>query len=311
MNLSGVFADESNGFGFEFYGISGLQNGAPDGIALIDPDGAVVQFLSYEGSLTAVDGPASGLTSEDIGVSESSSTPAGESLQLTGTGLAYADFTWAAPAASTYGALNGGQTFGEGGGDNGDGGDTTGVVSTALWINEIHYDNAGGDVNEGIEVAGPAGTDLSNFKLVLYNGNGGAPYNTVALSGTLANQQAGFGTAFFPISGVQNGGPDGVALATADDQLIQFLSYEGDFAGVGGVADGVTSEDIGVAEASSTTVGFSLQLTGEGSAYEDFTWAAAQANTYDAVNTGQTFVSPVPVLFVNEIHYDNAGGDVN
>ena len=45
-------------------------------------------------------------------------------------------------------------------------------------INEIHYDNVGTDANEAIEVEGPAGTDLSGYKLVLYNGNGGAMYST-------------------------------------------------------------------------------------------------------------------------------------
>ena len=30
-----------------------------------------------------------------------------------------------------------------------------------VFINEIHYDDAGGDAGEGVEIAGPAGTDLS------------------------------------------------------------------------------------------------------------------------------------------------------
>ena len=52
-------------------------------------------------------------------------------------------------------------------------------------INEIHYDNAGTDAGEAIEVEGPAGTDLTGFTLVLYNGTNGAMYNTRALSGVL------------------------------------------------------------------------------------------------------------------------------
>ncbi len=39
------------------------------------------------------------------------------------------------------------------------------IGQTTVFINEIHYDNAtgtvGGDINEGIEIAGPAGTDLT------------------------------------------------------------------------------------------------------------------------------------------------------
>ncbi len=49
-----------------------------------------------------------------------------------------------------------------------------------VFINEIHYDDSTstGDINEGVEIAGPAGTDLTDWKIVLYNGNGGAPlYN--------------------------------------------------------------------------------------------------------------------------------------
>ena len=40
-----------------------------------------------------------------------------------------------------------------------------------VFINEIHYDNDGTDVGEFIEIAGPAGTSLSGWKIVLYNGN--------------------------------------------------------------------------------------------------------------------------------------------
>jgi len=92
---------------------SSIQNGAPDGLALVY-QGAVVtdQFLSYEGSLTATDGPANGLTSTDIGVSETSSTPAGESLQLSGAGSAYTDFIWENPAPETAGLENNSQTLG-------------------------------------------------------------------------------------------------------------------------------------------------------------------------------------------------------
>src|SRR5690349_2974340 len=39
------------------YASNGIQNGAPDGIALVDPEAGVVQFLSYEGTFTAANGP--------------------------------------------------------------------------------------------------------------------------------------------------------------------------------------------------------------------------------------------------------------
>lgn len=89
--------------------ISDIQNGAPDGLALVQ-DSLVVLFLSYEGDFTATDGPASGMVSTDIGVSESSS-PIGESLQLSGTGSSYIDFSWQPPATETAGAVNTNQSL--------------------------------------------------------------------------------------------------------------------------------------------------------------------------------------------------------
>ena len=302
--LSGILTDQDTGFGTAFFTISGLQNGSPDGIALIDDQGTVIQFLSYEGSFTATDGAANGLISEDIGITEASTAPVGTSLQLTGSGTAYADFTWT-QAISTYDAINDGQSFGTGNPDP-DPVPVTGVI----FINEIHYDNASTDLNEGIELAGTAGIDLTGWTLQPYNGSNGTAYSATSLSGIIPDQQAGFGTVFFAVPGLQNGAPDGVALIDAEGVVVEFLSYEGSFTAVGGAADGQNSTDIGVSETSSTPAGFSLQLTGTGSQASDFTWATATANTYDAVNTGQTFQSPVAVVFINEIHYDNASTDV-
>ncbi|WP_239082268.1 ExeM/NucH family extracellular endonuclease [Actinoplanes teichomyceticus] len=83
----------------ETFATDGLQNGPQDGVALVKPDGTVVEFLSYEGTLTAVNGPAAGRTSTDIGVSETNSTPAGTSLQKI-------DGVWTASAPSSFGAVN-------------------------------------------------------------------------------------------------------------------------------------------------------------------------------------------------------------
>lgn len=306
--LSGTLGDLDNGYGTAFFAISGLQNGAPDGIALVNPEDTVIQFLSYEGSFTATDGPASGLTSEDILVSESSSTPVDYSLQLTGVGTSYVDFTWAAEMLSTYDSINTSQSFGT---------DTTTVpVDTAqvigtVFINEIHYDNASSDIDEGVEIAGTAGIDLAGYSIEIYNGNGGASYGNTALSGILVDQQAGFGTLFFPISGLQNGAPDGLALVDPNGVVLEFLSYEGSLVATDGPASGLTSTDIGVSETSSTVVGNSLQLIGTGSIAADFTWSGPIASTYDSINTGQTFVSPEAIVFINEIHYDNASSDVD
>lgn len=120
--------------------------------------------------------------------------------------------------------------------------------SNAAFINEIHYDDAGADTGEGVEIAGVAGTDLTGWSLVLYNGNGGASYGTIALAGVIDDEDDGYGALGFAVPGLQNGSPDGVALVDGDGRVVQFLSYEGSFTATNGPAQGLTSTDIGVAE---------------------------------------------------------------
>lgn len=164
-------------------------------------------------------------------------------------------------------------------------------MATNVFINEFHYDNTGTDTGEAIEIAGLAGTDLTGWDLVLYNGTGGSFYNTRSLSGVISDQQNGFGTISFsyPSNGIQNGAPDGIALIDNNDNVVQFLSYEGSFTAVGGLADGMVSTDISVAETATTPIGSSLQLTGVGSTYEKFTWRNPTDDSFGGVNAGQTF----------------------
>ncbi|MBL8741710.1 MAG: hypothetical protein JNK04_11470, partial [Myxococcales bacterium] len=105
--LSGIVPNQSNGFGTVFFAIAPLQNDN-EGIALVGPGSVVIEFLSYEGAVTATAGPANGMTAVLIPVSELSSSPVGQSLQLTGT---YPALTWAASATATPNALNNGETF--------------------------------------------------------------------------------------------------------------------------------------------------------------------------------------------------------
>ncbi|MBY0495724.1 MAG: DNA/RNA non-specific endonuclease [Cyanobacteria bacterium] len=164
-----------------------------------------------------------------------------------------------------------------------------------IFINEIHYDNTGGDVGEFIEIAGPAGTNLAGYTIVLYNGEGtpvGQQYNPViSLAGSIPNQMNGFGTLAFdyPVNGIQNGPRDGIALVQGSS-VLQFLSYEGVVTASNGLAAGMTSTDIGVNEPGTGPVGDSIRLTGSGTGYSDFAWAASAPNSKGAVNQGQTFV---------------------
>lgn len=162
------------------------------------------------------------------------------------------------------------------------------LYATPVFINEIHYDNAGGDRNEAVEIAGIAGTDLSAWYLHFYNGGNGSVYATLELGGVIPNLEAGHGVLAFPIAGIQNGAPDGIALESAGNTLIQFLSYEGVFQANTGVAAGVVSSLIGVAESGTTQPSESLHLVGDGSGYGDFQWQAG-ASSFGTINPGQRF----------------------
>lgn len=86
------------------YPSNGIQNGAPDGIALLDATGAVVEFLSYEGSFDATSNEALGRRSTDIGVSES-----GLQVDMTLSKRrdpATATYSWQSEAAGSRGSLN-------------------------------------------------------------------------------------------------------------------------------------------------------------------------------------------------------------
>jgi hypothetical protein len=168
---------------------------------------------------------------------------------------------------------------------------SSGSGTTTVFINEIHYDNTSTDQGEAIEIAGPAGTDLSGWSIVLYNGYNGEVYDTTSLSGTIADLGNGYGavSVTYASNGIQNGAPDGLALVDDSANVIQFLSYEGTFTAVDGPASGMTSTSIGVSETGSTPVGYSLQLSGTGTTYEEFTWQSAAADSFGSVNTGQTF----------------------
>jgi len=44
------------------------------------------------------------------------------------------------------------------------------IFSQAVSTNEFHYDNVSTGTGEAIEIAGPAGTEIISWSIVLYNG---------------------------------------------------------------------------------------------------------------------------------------------
>ena len=171
------------------------------------------------------------------------------------------------------------------------------------WINELHYENSGADSNEGVEVAGPAGTDLSGWSLVAYDGADGTAYGTVNLSGVLPDTQNGIGVLNFSFPGLQDG-PDAVALLDSSGEWLEFLSYEGEFTATDGPVANLPSVDMGVSESAATPAGQSLQRGGMGTTANDHTWQSPLGETRNAVNVNQDFTEPCPTASAN---FRNAG----
>ena len=93
--------------------IPGIQNGNPDGVALVI-GGVVKQFLSYKGVFLATNGSATGITSSDLGVAQTTTEVVGQaSLGLTGIGGSYSSFRWTKFSGLPHspGQANSDQTF--------------------------------------------------------------------------------------------------------------------------------------------------------------------------------------------------------
>lgn len=117
--LYGILDDEGQGFGAIGFSIPTPAFPINGGFALIfsaansvlfDRDFNPI-FISYGGSFAATDGPALGLTSMDVLVTENSGTPINFSIQLTGTGQSLSDLSWTGPIIETRHAINDGEVF--------------------------------------------------------------------------------------------------------------------------------------------------------------------------------------------------------
>jgi len=155
---------------------------------------------------------------------------------------------------------------------------TGGVV----WINEFLYNPPGADSNEFVEIAGPAGTDLSVYQVYWYNGGNGAVYGSNVLSGVIDDEGCGLGAVEF--AAVLQNGPDALALVSNGTTVIQFISYGGSFIATDGPAIGMTPTDIGVTANSTNDT---VQLSGTGDTEAEFTWAVT-TESRGSLNVNQT-----------------------
>ncbi|MBW6421353.1 ExeM/NucH family extracellular endonuclease [Rhizobium sp. XQZ8] len=153
-------------------------------------------------------------------------------------------------------------------------------------INEIHYDNAGADSGEFVEIRVTAGEDVSGMQVEFYNGSNGAQYGNVAPVSAMSMTSDGtydYYVLNLPQDGIQNGSPDALSLSK-NGEVIEFLSYEGTLTATNGTAAGMASTDIGVSETTSTPAGQSLQRTGDGPTE----WTGPVDATKGGANDGDT-----------------------
>lgn len=177
-----------------------------------------------------------------------------------------------------------------------------------VFINELIYDSTilvEGRIEQSVEslveIAGPAGTNLKDWSLVMYDGENTAAakfYTTKPISGVIPDQQNGFGTlAFrFPANTLQRGPHDGIAVVDGSGKVVQLISYEGKFTAGNGPAKGMVSDPIRPSHGGSNGKQ-SLQLQGRGRVYKDFTWSALFDFTPGEVNNAfinnkQMFLKP-------------------
>ena len=177
-----------------------------------------------------------------------------------------------------------------------------------VWINEVHHTNAGTDVGEGVELAGPAGTDLYGYRVWAYSGSGGlysvdgpgGSSPSVSFRDAIDDEGGNLGAVWAPAARLR-GGCQGLALTDPAGRLVQFLSTGGCrfnalagpifrlaeavgataaahpdslvwSTGIAGRRSAAGGPPRRVQEWSTMPAGFSLQLTGSGSAYADFAW---------------------------------------
>ncbi len=153
---------------------------------------------------------------------------------------------------------------------------TFSLRAQSAWINELHYDNVGVDQGEGFEIL--VDTSQLNWRELhvrAYNGSDSLYYGSEVdlldydSVGTSGNYR------FFWLNhpNLQNGPRDALALykrSNGQEEMLHFLSYEGQIVAKNGPALNDTSADIGLSQSNSTPIGKSIQLEGNGFRLTDF-----------------------------------------
>lgn len=183
------------------------------------------------------------------------------------------------------------------------------VYAQSIFFNDVNYDPGTTANPEYFAIAGPAGTDLTGYKVYLYDAAGnvqGSPQVFGARS--VSDDQNGYGVEPILSSVTLPDATTGLALTTPTDDLVQFVSYEGSVTAVDGPALGTTSTDLGTDPGESAGTDQTLQLIGTGNTFDDFTVAVQAIDFVSPVNQNQAFQDPAVTLATADGSIGENGG---
>lgn len=143
---------------------------------------------------------------------------------------------------------------------------TTSLSAQEVFISEIYFHPNHATDEDAIEVAALVGTSLSGWQILLYDGETGTPYDSYTFGSTdiiiptdtIEGQIFGTQIKYFGIDGIQNGSPDGVALVSPQNEVVEFFSYGGTFTPSSGAAANRNATNIGNADIFNTLSGHSF-----------------------------------------------------
>lgn len=127
------------------------------------------------------------------------------------------------------------------------------LSAQSIFISEFFANSNHIEEEEFIEIAGPTGTILTGWQIVLYEGTTGTVYDThtftatdiIGFTDTLAGQAYGVVLKNYEENSLQYNGKNGIALINTSNEVIQFLSYGGTFTATDGLANGSSSQNVG------------------------------------------------------------------
>ncbi|HKK80001.1 MAG TPA: hypothetical protein VJ933_10245 [Phaeodactylibacter sp.] len=166
-----------------------------------------------------------------------------------------------------------------------------------LFLSELHYNNVGMDIDEGVEVTGEAGLDLSRYQIDYYSQS--SYVGTVHLSGTLDDQIDGVGAYWVPIVDLDDNVNAVCLYNKVSGQIVELFTNNRFLVSplVGGVADGITPPSIEQQQSDSTSLNRSLQRNGDGACpTANSVWGGPFESSRGLINTSG---APLPISLLD------------